>query len=168
MNVESAYITALILALIISPPHTPFDTAYFSLATWAGIWAMAAKYIFAVKNKHLFNPAAFAVALTSLTINQSASWWVGNAAMLPFVLVGGILLVRKLGRFDLVFSFLIATVATSLLLSLVGGGNVITDMQKIVFLSPLFFFAFLILTEPLTTPPSHKSRVIYGILVGIV
>jgi ferredoxin-NADP reductase len=30
----------------------------------------------------------------------------------------------------------------------------------------VFFFAFLILTEPLTTPPTHRSRIGYGLLVG--
>ena len=164
-NVESVYISALILALIISPIKSFGDLWFLG---WAAVLAMSSKYILAINRKHIFNPVALAVALTYFTLNKSASWWVGNAAMLPFVLIGGILVVRKLGRSDLVFSFLIATVATSLLLSLFGGGNLINDMQKVVLLSPLFFFAFLILTEPLTTPPTHKSRLVYGILVGIL
>jgi glycine betaine catabolism B len=164
-NVESVYISALILALIITPIKS-FGDLWFLF--WAAVLAMSSKYILAINRKHIFNPIALAVALTYYTLNQSASWWVGNAAMLPFVLIGGILVVRKISRSDLVFSFLIATVATSLVLSLFGGGNLIGDMQKIIFLSPLFFFAFLILTEPLTTPPTHRSRVVYGILVGFL
>ena len=164
-NVESVYISALILALIITPIKS-FGDLWFLF--WAAVLAMSSKYILAINRKHIFNPIALAVALTYYTLNQSASWWVGNAPMLPFVLLGGILVVRKIGRSDLVFSFLIATVATSLVLSLFGGGNLIGDMQKIILLSPLFFFAFLILTEPLTTPPTHRSRVVYGILVGFL
>ena len=164
-NVESVYISALILALIITPIKS-FNDLWF--LGWAAVLAMASKYILAINRKHIFNPVALAVALTYFTLNQSASWWVGNAAMLPFVLVGGILVIRKIGRSDLVLSFLFATVATGLVLSLFGGGNLITDMQKIVFLSPLFFFAFLILTEPLTTPPTYRSRVVYGVLAGIL
>ena len=39
-----------------------------------------------LNKKHLFNPAAFAVALTALTINQSATWWIGgNLPMMAFV-----------------------------------------------------------------------------------
>ena len=135
-NVESVYISALILALIISPIKS-FGDLWFLF--WAAVLAMSSKYILAINRKHIFNPIALAVALTYYTLNQSASWWVGNAAMLPFVLVGGILVVRKIGRSDLVFSFLIATVATSLVLSLFGGGNLIGDMQMIILLSPLFF-----------------------------
>ncbi|MGD0879478.1 MAG: RnfABCDGE type electron transport complex subunit D [Anaerolineales bacterium] len=164
-NVESVYISALILALILTPIKS-FNDLWF--LGWAAVLAMASKYILAINRKHIFNPVALAVALTYFIINQSASWWVGNAAMLPFVLVGGILVVRKIGRSDLVLSFLTATVATSLVLSLIGGSNIINDFQRIILLTPLFFFAFLILTEPLTTPPTHRSRIIYGVLVGIL
>jgi|NGEPerStandDraft_6_1074524.scaffolds.fasta_scaffold30657_2 ferredoxin-NADP reductase len=164
-NVESVYISALIMALIISPIKS-FNDLWF--LGWAAVLAMASKYILAINRKHIFNPVGLAVALTYYTLNQSASWWVGNAAMLPFVLVGGILVVRKIGRSDLVLSFLIATVTTSMVLSLFGGNNIINDFQKIIFLTPLFFFAFLILTEPLTTPPTHKSRIVYGVLVGFL
>src|SRR4051812_35907834 len=46
-NVESIYITAFILALLITPPSILTDWNYFLCATWASILAMASKYIFA-------------------------------------------------------------------------------------------------------------------------
>lgn len=73
-NVESVYITALILALIITPLKAPDYVTGLSFFIWASVWAMASKYIFAIGKKHVFNPAAFAVALTALTLHQSASW----------------------------------------------------------------------------------------------
>ncbi len=149
-NVESVYITALILALIITPVQSPKDLWFLG---WAGVLAMASKYILAIGRKHIFNPAAFAVALTYFTLNQSASWWVGNAAMLPFVLVGGYLVARKLERTQLVLSFLITAVATSIGIFIFIGGDLFSTLQKILLYSPLFFFAFIILTEPLTTRP---------------
>src|SRR5215472_1725721 len=113
-NAESLYITAFILALIITPqPHSRFFTAGSAFVVWAGVFAMASKYILAIRRKHVFNPAAFAVALTALTLNQAASWWVGTPAMLPFVLVGGLLVVRKIARFDLVLSCLAAACAVT-------------------------------------------------------
>ncbi len=164
-NVESVYISALILALIITPIQS-FNDLWF--LGWSAVLAMASKYIIAINRKHIFNPVAFAIALTYFVLNQSASWWVGNAPMLPFVLLGGILVVRKIGRSDLVLSFLITTGVISLLASLFGGGGLVGELQKIVLYSPLFFFAFIILTEPLTTPPTKKTRIIYGLLVGFL
>jgi Na+-transporting NADH:ubiquinone oxidoreductase subunit NqrB len=117
-NAESTYITALILALIITPLQSPADLWFLG---WAAVWAMASKYIVAIGKRHIFNPAAFAVALTYLAIDQSASWWVGDAPMLPFVLVGGILVLLKIKRSDLVGSFLATSLATILGLGWLGG-----------------------------------------------
>src|SRR5689334_3979379 len=94
-NVESVYISALILVLIVDPLSTVHDLTFMG---WMAVLAMASKYILTINRKHIFNPVALAVTVTALTINQSASWWVGTAAMMPFVLVGGLLVVRKIRR----------------------------------------------------------------------
>jgi ferredoxin-NADP reductase len=164
-NVESAYISALILALIITPIQS-FNDLWF--LGWAAVLAMASKYILPINSKHIFNPVAFAVALTYFTLNQSASWWVGNGPMLPFVLFGGLLVARKIGRFDLVLSFLSTTLIAGLVLTVLSGGDLAGAIQKIFLYSPLFFFAFIILTEPLTTPPTRRSRIGYGLLTGFI
>jgi ferredoxin-NADP reductase len=164
-NVESVYISALILALIITPIQSLNDLWFMG---WASILAMASKYIVAIKGKHLFNPVAFAVALTYFTINQSASWWVGSTALLLPVLLGGLLVVRKINRFDMVISFLITTMTTTAVASLFSGGSVFTTIGQVVFSSPMVFFACIILTEPLTTPPNRKLRIYLGVLVGFL
>ena len=75
---------------------------------------MASKFIFAVGRKHVFNPAAFGVALPAFLLDQPATWWVGgNLPLLPVVLIGGLLIVRKLQRLDLVATFVAVALATS-------------------------------------------------------
>lgn len=164
-NVESVYISALILALIITPIQSLNDLWFMG---WAAVLAMASKYIVAYKGKHIFNPVAFAVALTYFTIDQSASWWIGSAIMLPITLLGGLLAVRKIGRFDLVFSFLISSLCFTWLSSLFTGNGFFTTLQNTILYSPILFFAFIILTEPLTTPPTRKLRIYYGVLLGFL
>ena len=164
-NAESVYITALILALIISPIQGYGDLWFLG---WAAILAMASKYILAIHGKHLFNPAAFAVALTYFTINQSASWWIGDAQMLPFVIIGGLLMVRKLRRFDLVMSFLSSALLLTLLAAPFTGTSLSKALNGLFVYSPYFFFAFVMLTEPLTTPSTHRLRMLYGALVGLL
>lgn len=168
-NLESVYITALILVLIISPLKSAGDTPYFAFIVWAAVWSEASKYIFAIGKKHLFNPAALAVALTSFTINQSASWWMGTAAMAPLVLLGGILVVRKIRRWDLVYSFFLVavvfTIGTDVFIKHIG----IFDSANRFFLnSAVLFFGFVMLTEPLTTPPTQNLQMAYGALVGLM
>ena len=166
-NLESFIITALILALIVSPPQAHEYLSIIPFLIWAGIWAMAAKFILAINKKHIFNPAALAVALTAITIGQSATWWIGALNMLPFVLVGGLLLTKKIRRFDLVISFAVAAMAMILVTSNLSIGLAPT-LQRIFVDTPLFFFAFIMLTEPLTTPPTRARRIIYGVITGLL
>ncbi len=165
-NIESVYITALILVLIINP-ITATDHNGVGFLIFASVWAMASKYIFAIGKKHLFNPAAFAVALTALVLNEPATWWVGgNLALLPFVVVGGLLVVRKIQRFDLVASFTVVAFAT--ILATTNTTNYLTPITQTLLHSSFFFLAFVMLTEPLTTPPNRMLRVLYGALVGFL
>ena len=164
-NVESVYISALILALIITPPQSASDVWFL---IWAGILSMASKYIVAYKGKHLFNPAAFAVALTYFMVNQSASWWIGSAVMLPVTLIGGLLVVRKIGRFDLVLGFLASNLAFTVLETWYMGDSLLMTLQNTFLYSPILFFACVILTEPLTTPPTRRNRIYYGTLLGFL
>ena len=146
-NVESFWISALILGLIIKPPANLTETAFIF---WAGVLAMASKYILAIHRKHIFNPVAISVAITAFAINGSANWWVGATVMLPVVTLGGFLIVRKMRRWDLVLSFLV----TALLI--IGPGRWLKSLME----SPLIFFSAIMITEPLTTPPTKLFRII--------
>lgn len=164
-NIESTYITALILALIITPAKS-FDN-YIFLA-WAATLAMASKYILAINKKHIFNPVAVAVVFTSFGFNQSASWWVGNLYLLPFVIIGGYLIVRKTQRENLVLTFLMTTILTIIAFSFVKGSNILFVLDKVVLHTALFFFASIMITEPLTMPPTTSLQIFYGIILGII
>lgn len=164
-NIESTYITALILALIIDPAKLPGDLLFLG---WAAILATSSKYILSLNNKHLFNPAAIAVVITSFALGEPASWWVGTASMLPAVLLGGVLLMRKLRQGEMVVLFVTTSLVTLCLVSLLQGLSVIKELQQLLLQSPLFFFATIMLTEPLTAPPTQKLKRIYAVLVGVL
>lgn len=165
-NVESVYITGFILALIISPV-APTNYTGVGFLIFASVWAMASKYIFAIGKKHIFNPAAFGVALSALVIGQSATWWVaGNFALLPLVLVGGLLITRKIHRFDLVLAFSIVSLITIIFTA--NDSNPLTAITQTLQHSSFFFLALVMLTEPLTMPPTRVLRIIYGAMVGLL
>ena len=164
-NVESAYITALILALIIEPISSPGDLQFLG---WAAILATSSKYILSIHNKHIFNPAAIAAVITSFALGDSASWWVGTVSMLPVVLLGGVLIVRKLRQSEMVLLFIAASLVTVCLVSLIQGLSVTKELRLLLVESPLFFFAAIMLTEPLTAPPTQKLKNIYGVIIGIL
>jgi ferredoxin-NADP reductase len=167
-NAESFYITAFILALIITPISLkPFNAASFWFLVLASVFAMTSKYIVAINKKHIFNPAAFAVAATALTFNQYASWWVGgNLPLLAFVLIGGLLIARKIQRFDLVLTFFVTAIVS--IIATNASFNPFTTAEKAIIHTTILFFGFVMLTEPLTTPPTRSLRITYGALVGLL
>jgi ferredoxin-NADP reductase len=164
-NTESVYISALILALIITP-SSGIQQLFFLF--WAGVLVVASKFIITFRHKHIFNPVAVGVAITAVTITQSASWWVGSSAMLPAVILGGFLIVRKIHRAELVLSFLGVAALSIGLLGVIRGTDLVLLFQRFLFDSSLFFFAFVMLTEPLTTPPTKTLQIFYGAVTGIL
>lgn len=164
-NIESAFITALILALILDPAQSLND---IQVLGWAAILAMASKYLLALRKKHLFNPAAIAVVITAFTINGTASWWIGTASMLPMVLLGGWLIARKMRQEDIVILFCLAAVVCLALFTPTQGKAFYASFTQLLLQSPLFFFAGIMLTEPLTAPPTKTLRRVYAILTGVI
>jgi glycine betaine catabolism B len=164
-NVESVYITALILALIITPAISLKSIEFIGLSA---LLAIASKYLINIKGKHIFNPAAIGVVLAGFIFNMYASWWIGTAILFPFTLAG-IIIVKKIRRFDMVFYFFIFSLISILLLSFIHGNtNPFLIIKNIFIDSPILFFAFIMFTEPLTTPPSSVLQNIYAVIVGIL
>lgn len=163
-NSESVYITAFILVLIITPVEwNNWNGAL--LTALAGLLAMASKYILAIRGKHIFNPAAFAVAVTGLWFGFYASWWVGGTLpLLAVVLVGGLLVVRKVQRFEQFFVF--SAVALAGVVFVFLPQNPLLSIWQTILHSSLLFFATIMLTEPLTSPHTRGRRILYAAIVG--
>lgn len=164
-NVESYIITALILFFIYKPVSNQEEA--ITMIT-AGILAMASKYIFAINKKHIFNPAAISAFIMGVLGNSGALWWVGSDVLLPFVLILGLLIVRKIRRFQMFFTFLGTGLVSISLFQGLNGVPVQTSIIEAIKSYPLIFFGTVMLTEPLTTPPTKKLQMIYGTLVGLL
>lgn len=153
-NLESMYITCFILTLITGPSsfkETPFLILLVTIA-------MASKYLLAPWKKHIFNPSALAVMITGLVINQGASWWVGNPYLLPALIVGGFLVLRKIHRFFLFFLFL-----TVILVVLF-----INQTFSLDTLALFIFFGTIMLVEPQTTPLQSRWQILYATAIGLM
>lgn len=164
-NPESSILTGLILALIITPSASPQNVIFLAAA---GGLAIASKYILAINNKHIFNPAAIAVVLTAFGPQQSASWWVGSMVLLPYVVIGGLLVVRKIRRLRMVGWFFVIALVTTSLLALMTHKDLVTTVQATLLHSSLFFLGFVMLTEPLTSPSRWSQQRWYILIVGVL
>jgi ferredoxin-NADP reductase/Na+-translocating ferredoxin:NAD+ oxidoreductase RnfD subunit len=166
VNAESVYITGLILTLIL-PPVTSANHAGVAGLILASFVAIASKFLLAIRRKHIFNPVAAGVVASALLLGQPATWWVGgNLVLLPFVLGGGLLVVRKVQRFDMIGAYVLANLVGALATtapSMLGEA-----LKQSLFYSPLLFAGFAMLTEPLTAAHGKWSRIAYGALVGVL
>lgn len=167
-NTESAFITALILSLIVGPLPLFENLIFFTFLAFA---AMASKYIIAWRGRHIFNPAALAVVLSAVILNQGASWWVGSKYLVPLVLIFGLTLLKKIKRGKLVISFLVVYFALTILAFPNTASSFDASLNfiwQLLIFSPILFFAFIMLTEPQTSPKKSEPRTLYGVITAIV
>lgn len=164
-NYESIYISMLILFLLLPPS---LDIKQLATNFLAGVIAMASKYILAINKKHLFNPAAFGVWLVSIFGITSAIWWGAGEQLLPFTIIIGLLIVRKIRRFLLLFSFFVASTITISFFNLQHGMNLPDSIIQVFIGWPVVFLGTIMLTEPLTSPGRKHLQIIYGALVGVL
>lgn len=163
-NVESVFITAIILFFTLSPAT---DTRGFLVLGLAGAIAMASKYLLAIRRQHIFNPAAIALVILGL-FKFGAMWWVATPSLIPFILVFGFLILRKMNAFGLFFSFFVPAVLTILYFAYTGGASILETLFQIPISWPILFFGAIMLTEPTTTPPQKHQQMLYGALVGVL
>jgi ferredoxin-NADP reductase/Na+-transporting NADH:ubiquinone oxidoreductase subunit NqrB len=170
-NPESTLITALILALILAPASIITDLRHAGIIALAGVVAIASKYLLALRRQHAFNPAAMGALFSGLVFGSYASWWVGSIALLPLVLIGGLLLVRKVSRIRLVGVFLAAFLVFNVGLALIQGLTLDLVLSSVLFVfgqTSLLFFAAVMFTEPMTSPKSFRLQIAYAAIVALL
>ncbi|MCM8786409.1 MAG: RnfABCDGE type electron transport complex subunit D [Candidatus Omnitrophica bacterium] len=149
----SAIISGLIISLVLSPGVNWY------IPIFASVVAIGSKHIIRIKGKHIFNPANFGLLLSMLIFHVYLVWW---GASIPYlVLVLGGIIAYKFKRFHLVLSFIITQYVLLGIYFLLKN----YPLYK-VFLMTNYFFIFVMLLEPKTSPIRRGGRIAYGILTG--
>jgi len=164
-NTESWLITALILACILMPQSSVHG---LSLIALGGLFAMAGKYLITYKHRHIFNPAALAAVVLSVSKLLPAVWWVGNPHLFIISLIVGFLMLKKLRHFEMFFSFLFFSLILSIIIGLghhMGVGSIVKTAFES---SPLLFLGTIMMTEPMTMPARRYEQLVYAAIVGLV
>jgi len=165
INSESYIITAFILFFLITPPINGIGS--LTPLILASFFAMAAKYILAIKKKHLFNPAAIGAVIITL-LGFSASWWIATLALIPATFLIGLLVIRKIRKFSLFLSFSLVVVIEMVIFSVFYQVQPVSVLSQLILSWPFLFFAAFMLTEPLTMPPTRPLQILYGAIVGFL
>lgn len=164
-NFESSMITAAILFFLFVPAANLHEAL---LAALVAVLAVASKYLFVFRKKHIFNPAAIAAVLIGLTGFTAAAWWVAMLPLLPFAVVLAAALVRKTRKFHLFASALGANTVTVLGIGLIDGQPLPSLLASQFIGWPIIFFSSVMVTEPNTAPPTKRLQVFYGLFIGVL
>jgi Na+-translocating ferredoxin:NAD+ oxidoreductase RnfD subunit len=162
---DGAVITGLIIALILS------TTTSWIIVAATSIISILSKHLLVHKKKPIFNPAAFGLLLSILIFQSQQSWW-GAFGDLPswtimFLLIGGYAATNRINKFPQVFSFFGTYFVLLYIMGTLHIGN-ISDALQPPFINATIFFAFLMLTDPPTSPAKVKDQIIFGILTAAV
>lgn len=154
---ESALITGLILSLLFFPPATTMGFVKLGLVVAI---AMASKYVIAINDRHIFNPAAIGIVIASISGLAFAGWWVATPAMIPLTLIVALLILHRTKKLRMGSVF----VGVALASLIVQGTDPVTALTS----WPILFLAGIMLTEPLTLPPRAYQQFAVAGVVGLL
>ena len=160
-NIKSALISGLSLCLLLR-------TNYTSLAIAGAVIAIAGKFVFRYRGKHLFNPTnGGIVALMVLTpyVWVSPGQW-GSVALFAFLMAClGTVVVTRAARSDVTFAFILFYGALLFGRSVYLGEPLTIPLHRLQS-GGLLLFTFFMISDPKTTPDSRAGRVLFAALVA--
>lgn len=165
-NKDSYLITALILTLILTPAVSFKD--YLLVGSAAAATAIASKFLLTIGDRHIFNPAAFGAFISGLIFGSYASWWVGTKPLTPLVVIGGVLILRKMKRFSMALIFMAVYLIYLAIHSSMHGGFSVHLLWIALISTQLIFFTTVMLTEPLTSPSVFRQTLLYALVIGVL
>jgi hypothetical protein len=176
---------ALILRLPDAEANAPWATEGWQLYVAVAALSLASKYVIRFRGSHVFNPSNLVLVLTFVVLGSGRVepldfWWAPMGPAMAFaylvILVGGVLITRRLGLLKLAIGFWVTLAIGLGALALSGHCmTVLWDLHPVcdwhfwwvVVASPeTMIFLFFMITDPRTVPSGSWSRIWFGVSVA--
>jgi len=146
---EGSIVSGLIVGYVLAASQAWWIIALASLI------AISSKHIIRFNARHIFNPAAFGILAAVFFLGASTEW---KGAYLWYIIIPfGLYFALKIRKLEIVASYFIASFI------LFGAQAVIQNAQIFNILGYLnYFFIFIMLVEPMTTPMTYYGKIIFG------
>jgi Na+-translocating ferredoxin:NAD+ oxidoreductase RnfD subunit len=163
---SGAILSAMIVAMVLSP-HEPWHVPVLT-----SLAAIASKYLVRGRSANVFNPAALAIVATSRIFDTGQSWWGALPDVHPAAVIvlfaAGIFITNRVNKMPLVVTFLGVYFSLFTVTAFAADPAGVAEIFRAPDAQAVLFFAFIILTDPPTSPVKYRDQVICGLLVASV
>ncbi|MBI4059061.1 RnfABCDGE type electron transport complex subunit D [Candidatus Microgenomates bacterium] len=158
---SAGVVSALIIFLLADPNSSWYLTII------AVVIAIITKQFLRLKKSHIFNPAASGLLIASI-FGLPVTWWgVSWGLLLPLIatiLLGAWVSMYTIKQHRIILSFIISSIVAFNLIA----GQFTTQSLLEFSVASVWFFTLIMLPEPMTAAHFPKTKILYGILVGVL
>jgi len=163
---SGAVLTAMIVTMVLRAQEPWY------VATITSVAAVLSKYVFRSRAANVFNPAALAMVAAYYVFHAGESWWGALPDVTPFaqivLVVTGIFITDRVNKMPLVLAFLGTHFLLFTITAFVADPHRVAEIFRTPDLQAALYFAFIILTDPPTSPAKYPDQIVCGIIVAAV
>ncbi len=163
---DGAVGTGAILGMILDPELS----LLISAAVAAG--AIAVKHALRIRRRNVLNPAAAGLVILGVAGIKAQSWWGVAAApgylIIPLIVIGGAVVSDRVNRLPTTGTFLCCYYTVLAAAALAGLGPQVAEAYRPPFVNTALFAAFVMLTDPPTSPGRRHGQYAYAVTCAVV
>ena len=163
---SGAVLTAMIVAMVLRVQEPWYVNAAVSVG------AVLSKYVIRSRTANVFNPAALAIVASFYVFHTGQSWWGSLSEVRPVLqlalLASGVFITDRVNKMPLVLTFLGTYFLLFTATSFVTNPQWVAEIYRSPDLEAALFFAFIILTDPPTSPAKYPDQIVCGVIVAVV
>jgi Na+-translocating ferredoxin:NAD+ oxidoreductase RnfD subunit len=163
---SGAVLTAIIVAMVLRAQEPWYVVTITSVA------AILSKYMFRSRSANVFNPAALAIVASFYVFHTGQSWWGALTDIGPIgtiVLVGaGVFVADRVNKMPLVLVFLGTYFLLFTVTAFLGDARWVAEVFRSPDIEAALYFAFIILTDPPTSPAKYPDQIVFGMIAAVV
>ncbi len=163
---SGAVLTALITAMVLRAQEPWYIVAITAVA------AVLSKYMFRSRSANVFNPAALAIIASFYAFHTGQSWWGALTEIGPIgtilLVAAGIFIADRVNKAPLVLAFLGTYFLLFTVTAFVGDARWVAEIFRTPDFEAVLYFAFIILTDPPTSPAKYPDQIVFGVIVAAV
>jgi len=163
---RGAVLTAMIVAMVLRAQEPWWVTSI------TAVFAVLSKYLLRSRSANVFNPAALAIVVSFYLFHTGQSWW-GALTEVPLfaqaaLAIAGLFITDRVNKMPLILAFLGSYFLLFTVTAFVSDPQWVSEIFRPPDVEAALFFAFIILTDPPTSPAKYPDQIVCGVIVAAV